>query len=448
MKLKKIYTIIAGMLVIVLIIFFITYICVFRVAGAKYENLANGGRLPEEYMVNGIDVSGQSITDAKNVIKNILGSKQIDLCGVNTDIGEFTNIDVGLEPDDISIFSYIINKGNIETSTDYEVDKKKLKSIVKGINCIKPENAKIKFVNGKAVIIPETYGNVLEITDKVVKEVENCLLNNITPDLSKFYKQPGITSKDLEKELEKASTWNNYKLNINTDCVNIKSLNISMHLEWNGKKAVVSGKWIKKEIQKLAKKLDTYNKIRDFTTNGGNIIKVPEGTMGWQLNKDETKKVICKAVRKTRKNVEIVWDNKGAVMWNPETGNDIGNTYIEVSINQQKVWYYKDGKLELESNIVTGLPTAERMTKTGVHHILYKQRNRILRGSAGAWNSFVNYWMPFTWDGQGLHDASWRSSFGGSIYSYNGSHGCVNLPVSFASQLYEEAKTGTPVIVY
>ena len=54
--------------------------------------------------------------------------------------------------------------------------------------------------------------------------------------------------------------------------------------------------------------------------------------------------------------------------------------------------------------------------------------------------------MPFTWDGQGLHDASWRSSFGGSIYSYNGSHGCVNLPVSFASQLYEEAKTGTPVI--
>ena len=69
-------------------------------------------------MVNGIDVSGQSITDAKNVIKNILGSKQIDLCGVNTDIGEFTNIDVGLEPDDISIFSYIINKGNIETSTD------------------------------------------------------------------------------------------------------------------------------------------------------------------------------------------------------------------------------------------------------------------------------------------------------------------------------------------
>ena len=137
-------------------------------------------------MVNGIDVSGQSITDAKNVIKNILGSKQIDLCGVNTDIGEFTNIDVGLEPDDISIFSYIINKGNIETSTDYEVDKKKLKSIVKGINCIKPENAKIKFVNGKAVIIPETYGNVLEITDKVVKEVENCLLNNITQIYQSF----------------------------------------------------------------------------------------------------------------------------------------------------------------------------------------------------------------------------------------------------------------------
>ncbi|MFG6330098.1 MAG: hypothetical protein K1W06_11635, partial [Lachnospiraceae bacterium] len=85
MKLKKIYIIITGLLIFILAGFMAAYIYVYKVANAKYENLENGGSLPEEYMVNGIDVSGRSITDAKNVIKNVLGSRQIDLCGVNTD---------------------------------------------------------------------------------------------------------------------------------------------------------------------------------------------------------------------------------------------------------------------------------------------------------------------------------------------------------------------------
>jgi len=50
--------------------------------------------------------------------------------------------------------------------------------------------------------------------------------------------------------------------------------------------------------------------------------------------------------------------------------------------------------------------------------------------------------------GCGLHDASWRSDFGGSIYKTDGSHGCVNLPASFAAALYDKAATGIPVIVF
>ncbi len=448
MKLKKIYIIITGLLIFILAGFMAAYIYVYKVANAKYENLENGGSLPEEYMVNGIDVSGRSITDAKNVIKNVLGSRQIDLCGVNTDIITFIDIDIKLSPDDIDIYSYIINKGSTEINAGYKVNKKKLKDIIKGIDCTEPEDARIEFIDGKAAIIPEVYGNSLKVTNEVVKEVENCLINSKIPDLSKFYKQPGTTSNDLEKSLKKASKWNNYKIKINSEGFNIKLLDASKHLLWNGKKVILPGKWIEREVNKLSKKLDTYDRTRTFITSGGEVIKVTGGTMGWKLNKDKTKKAISKAVKKNKKRVSLVWDNRGAVMWDSKRGNDIGNTYVEVSLKQQKVWYYKNGKLELQSSTVTGLPTIERQTKTGVHHILYKQRDRVLRGSAGAWNSFVNYWMPFTWDGQGLHDASWRSSFGGSIYLYNGSHGCVNLPVDFASQLYEKIETGTPVIVY
>ena len=62
--------------------------------------------------------------------------------------------------------------------------------------------------------------------------------------------------------------------------------------------------------------------------------------------------------------------------------------------------------------------------------------------------SYVTYWMPFIGGGWGLHDADWRSSFGGSIYKGNGSHGCVNLPPSVAKKMYAKMEVGTPVIVY
>ena len=56
--------------------------------------------------------------------------------------------------------------------------------------------------------------------------------------------------------------------------------------------------------------------------------------------------------------------------------------------------------------------------------------------------------MPFRANAWGLHDASWRSSFGGSIYVYNGSHGCVNLPSSAAAELYEIIDVGCPVLIH
>lgn len=51
--------------------------------------------------------------------------------------------------------------------------------------------------------------------------------------------------------------------------------------------------------------------------------------------------------------------------------------------------------------------------------------------------------------GEGLHDAAgWRSAYGGSIYYYSGSHGCVNLPLDLAKTLYNTMEVGDPVIVY
>ena len=56
--------------------------------------------------------------------------------------------------------------------------------------------------------------------------------------------------------------------------------------------------------------------------------------------------------------------------------------------------------------------------------------------------------MKFTNSNIGLHDASWRSEFGGEIYKTNGSHGCVNLPKDKAYELYDLISVGTTVIVH
>ena len=59
----------------------------------------------------------------------------------------------------------------------------------------------------------------------------------------------------------------------------------------------------------------------------------------------------------------------------------------------------------------------------------------------------VDRWMKFT-GAVGIHGASWRSKFGGDIYKYNGSHGCVNLPHDVALNLYDMVDIGTMVVVH
>ena len=124
---------------------------------------------------------------------------------------------------------------------------------------------------------------------------------------------------------------------------------------------------------------------------------------------------------------------------------EVGDTYVEVSLDDQHMWYIVDGDVYLESDCVTGnYGTAD--TPKGYYSVNAKISPCTLKGDD--YTSYVTYWMPFIGGGWGLHDADWRSSFGGSIYKGNGSHGCVNLPPSIAKEMYAVIEVGTPVIVY
>lgn len=124
--------------------------------------------------------------------------------------------------------------------------------------------------------------------------------------------------------------------------------------------------------------------------------------------------------------------------------NIASGTYIEVSIDQQHMWFYENNQLVLDTDVVTG-NYGSNNTPRGRYTITSRATNTTLTGPG--YSSFVNYWMGF-YGGYGIHDSSWRSSYGGSIYRGNGSHGCVNTPYSKVKQIYERTTYGTPVIVY
>ena len=99
----------------------------------------------------------------------------------------------------------------------------------------------------------------------------------------------------------------------------------------------------------------------------------------------------------------------------------------------------------IESDFVSGNVSKGNATPTGAYGITYTEKNATLRGEN--YETPVTYWMPFAGN-VGMHDAYWRSAFGGSIYKTAGSHGCINLPPSAAKVVFENVSKNYPVLVY
>ncbi len=200
---------------------------------------------------------------------------------------------------------------------------------------------------------------------------------------------------------------------------------------------------VKAYVAGLGEKYDTFKGTRDFQATGGAMMRVEGGIYGWQIDQPKTVEQLMTAMNdKKIQTMEPVYKRR-AVSRNV---NDIGNSYIEIDIARQHMWLYKEGNLVIDTPVVTGNPYAGNSTPTGTHEVWAMERNRYLTGET--WKSYVKYWMPFNWTGCGIHDSSWRGSYGGNIYRGGGSHGCVNTPPSKAPTFYENAFMGMPVIVY
>jgi len=198
-------------------------------------------------------------------------------------------------------------------------------------------------------------------------------------------------------------------------------------------------------ISDLGTKYNTIYKKRYFQTSSGDEVEISGNEYGFRIDADTELQQLLEdlksgaAIRR-----EPVYSKQGL---SRNGKDDLQGSYIEVSIDSQHLWLYKDGDLITETDIISGLPTEEKATYRGAWPIAYKKSPYTLTSDIYGYERDVTYWMPFVY-GQGLHDASWKSSFGGELYKTEGSHGCVNLPLDQAKIIYDTISAGYPIIIY
>lgn len=419
-------------------------------------------------VINSISVAGKTIEEANSELSAVVDSYTLKIQGRNNTQDEINGKDIDLKYDPkgkieelkskqnpfLWIFS-IFNKDDVEINDIVSFDKDLLKQNVEKIynlhedDVIEPENPTFEYTNKSYNINPEVKGTKV-IEDSLYDVVEKAIIDGkpeINLDEEGCYENPKYTSdsqevKDAKEQLDKYAA-----LEIQYDFGNnIEKVDGSLISEWlevdDDMNVTLNEGSVRKYVESLARKYNTYGNTRDFHATSGNIIQVSGGNYGWILNKSaQTTDLIDSIKNGESAKKEPVYSQKAI----SRDSNDIGNTYVEIDMTNQHLWYYKDGNLIVEGDIVTGNASLNYSTPVGTYRLNYKEKNATLKGED--YSSEVNFWMPFN-NNIGIHDAGWRDKFGGNIYLTNGSHGCVNAPYEVAEKIFNNIEAGTPIVCY
>lgn len=329
-------------------------------------------------------------------------------------------------------------------------------------NMIPPKDAYIAFENNSFVIKPEEAGTTLDkalLTEKLLASVKESK-NTFSAEEAGVYVLPTVTDKD-ETLKHQQEVWNGcaavtvtYTFGNKKEVLDGITVKDWMTYDENGyyvENLGVLQQHIRDYVQMLGEKYNTIGTKRTLTsTYTGQPVTVSGGSYGYLIDIRGERTQLLKDIQ-SHGNIERepIYAKRGKAYGE----NDIGNTYVELDLSAQHLWYYKDGEVLMESDFVSGTYNDKsRRTPSGVYSLAYKQRNQVLRPAPNPdgtydYESPVSYWMPFN-GGIGLHDANWRGRFGGNIYRNSGSHGCINLPVSFAGKFYESIEAGCPIVCF
>ena len=404
----------------------------------------------EEHITKGIDNYSFAIYQNNGVVENINGA-DVGLAAVSRE--KIEDIKTRQNP-----FLWPIPKKQrvLPMSVEISLDDELLRNKISTLKCVQESNAQMD--GAVAGIYYDENDKVYHVKDDGTHSIvsERALFEKISGGMKGLYAEMNVEQEGLYGSFENDDRMNDTIWILN-NCLNavityqrgeettiLDGGTIHTFLSVADDYSVsISDEAIAAFVNDLAALYDTVGSTRTFTGSAGAEVTVSGGDYGWRVDKNkeiaELKDLIFAGQPVTREPAY----SRTAGSHGPN--NDFPNTYVEVSIAAQHLWYYKNGELVISSDVVTGNPYAGNGTHTGVYYLKYKERNATLVGDN--YSTPVNFWMPFN-GGEGLHDANWRGVFGGRIYMGGGSHGCVNCPYGTAQKLFENLNPGDPVIVY
>lgn len=426
--------------------------------------------------INGQDFSGKSVSDVENYIKEQVQDYELTIIEQNNEKDVIKGSDISLtykENDDIqkamdaqnpllwpkAFFS--VSSTNVTIDVGYDQDA--LNTKIQEVKAVTqeqtdPVSAYPKFDGDSFVVEPEVYGTAVNMdvfTQKVAEYITQFKTELNMMD-EECYVMPKYTSDspEVQKACDAMNQYCKASITYTMEDENVvvdKEL-ISTWLKYDDNMQIsLDEDAVRKWMREFGKKYDTVGTTRSITTPNGKTVDVSGGTYGWSVDEDSETKTLINSI----KNGEVTEKTPAYVQEAAShSEQDWGTTYAEVDLTDQHMWYIVDGSVAFEADVVTGLPTPERETPSGVYSILELKRDKTLVGETDPatgkpiYETPVSYWMRVTWTGVGFHDATWQPYFGGSLYQTNGSHGCINMSYDDAATLYSMLSIGTPVVMH
>lgn len=419
--------------------------------------------------INGVNCSNKSIKNAEKVISTQVRDYTLTIEERDDITEQINGIDIGLKKYFDGGLDSLKKKQNsllwpvgLFTSNDYEIgtmldyDKDLLESFYNYLKCfdedsvISPQDAHISEYSDKGyIVVEEVQGNLVK-KDKFYELVQDAVLaldDSISIESEDCYEKPSVTAdyeplvQAVEKMNQLVSTEITYEFGDSKEVVDGERIHkwLAVDSQYN---VTLDNAGVKEFVDYIGKTYNTFGKVRTLNTSYGKTIEVSGGDYGWWLDRITELSELTAAIEAGTQGLrEPVYFQKAKQYGD----DDIGNTYVEINLTAQHLYFYKDGELVVESDFVSGNLTKNNGTPVGTYPIQYRQQNATLVGEDYA--TPVSYWMPFNGN-VGMHDAPWRSEFGRDIYLTSGSHGCINLPPNVAKTIFEGITKGTAVMVY
>lgn len=480
--------------------------CVLGALGMAGCGKKNYDTFPEKYSLASVDVGGMTAKEAQKAVKEAVKKYQI---AVKLDDASFDmNADeLGLEYNDKTDMQMLINAANKDkepekkvelfktknaeeleselvdsyitaktqeqsdaatqstdtSDTDTDADKKQDstgETQTFDIRTIQPYRATIAYnadagafvgVDGVAGEAP-VYDTATKNLKKAVKELKEKAelaseTGNVAGDVAadSDYVQDALKEANAYLGVTVTCNFNPSTGKAATETVGKDQISQWLVVGNDGLSVSLDGESMANYCTELAKKHDvSKTKKGQFKTTTGSVISVNVPASGQTVDGNKLYESIADAINKKQSaTVEAVYSEAQE----EETGEYVtyGGNYCEVDLTNQMVYVYKNGQQVVSSPCVTGCIAKGHGTPTGVYSIFSMDKNRYLKGDG--YKSWVNFFVPFN-GGIGFHDASWRSTFGGNIYLYSGSHGCINMPYAQVQKLFANVSMGEKVIVY